>query len=427
MRRGLVDAALVATAATDVLLTAPTGGHPVYTCSLLAAAALPLRRRWPRTTLLLVLPGLFAGVAVLAAVFALYAVAATEHRRRWLYAATGVVAVGAILPWPVAELSTQPPDELAERRAREQEWTTQRVLAAERARLAREMHDVVSHQVSLIAVTAGAWRVGAADDAGRAAAEEIRRRAARTLVELRHMVGVLRACPSAPLTPGPVPQAGLADVPALVGEHEGAVLTGLPDAAGVPEAQQRAAYRTVQEALTNVRKHAPGAATTVSVSTTADELHVMVANTSPTPHRVPGPPGVERRPNGSRTPGSARPPTGGAATQGPTGCEGNQRGPTGMDGSRHGQTGWDGSMHGPFGWDVDSDGPGGGRQSGAEELPGGGHGLLGLRERAALLGGRLVAGPTGDGYVIRLALPLGDRGRMTLPPPRPGEAPCADD
>ncbi|MEV6521040.1 histidine kinase [Longispora sp. NPDC051575] len=475
MRRGLVDAALVATAAADVLLTAPAGGHPVYACSLLAAAVLPLRRRWPRTTLLLVLPGLFAGVAVLAAVFALYAVATAEHRRRWLYAATGVVALGAALPWPAAELFTQPPDELArsviygvlagcaptalglavrtraeltdrlaelaERRAREQEWTTQRVLATERARLAREMHDVVSHQVSLIAVTAGAWRVGAIDDAGREAAEEIRRRAARTLVELRHMVGVLRACPTAPLTPGPVPQAGLADVPALVDEHEGAVLSGLPDAAGVPEAQQRAAYRTVQEALTNVRKHAPGAATTVSVSTTADELHVTVTNTSPT-RRSPEPPGpsasgtqppmptglsadrqTPQRRNGS--PGDRYVP------HGPTGWEagwkGNRHGPTGWDGSRHGPFGWDGSRHGPFGWDVEPDGPGGGWRSGAEELPGGGHGLSGLRERAALLGGRLVAGPTGDGYVIRLALPLADRGRMIVPQPRPGEPPCADD
>ncbi|GIG56862.1 two-component sensor histidine kinase [Longispora fulva] len=426
--------ALVAVAAADVQLTAPPAGHPSYACSLLSAAALLLRRRRPRTTLLLVLPGLYDGVAVLAAVFALYAVATVEHRRWRLYAATAVVALGAILPWPLADLLTQRPDELArsviygvltacapaalglavrtraelvvrlaelaERRAREREWTTQRVLAAERARLAREMHDIVSHQVSLIAVTAAAWRVGAADDAGRQAAEEIRRRAALTLEELRHMVGILRSCPPGPPTTSPGAEAGaedgaedgtsrpenvprfevvgagrdafelagdrefpelevadrrrhpgLADLPALVGEHEGAVFAGLPDTGAVPEALQRAVYRTVQEALTNIRKHAPGTATTVSVSRTAGELRTEVVNGTPPPR------------------------------------------------------------------------PG----DGGPRLPGGGHGLLGMRERAALLGGRLAAGPVGGGYAVRLVLPLADRGRMTLPVPRAGDHPCASD
>ncbi|WP_412543568.1 histidine kinase [Longispora sp. K20-0274] len=418
--RWLVDLALVAVAVADVQLTAPPTGHPSYACSLLSAGALLLRRRWPRTTLLLVLPGLYDGVAVLAAVFALYGVATVERRRPWLYAATAVVALGAILPWPLAELATQRPDELArsviygvltacapaalglavrtradladrlaelaERRAREREWTTQRVLAAERARLAREMHDVVSHQVSLIAVTAGAWRVGAADDASREAAEEIRRRAAQTLVELRHMVGVLRACPAGPgrqegppAPPGPdlaapglvaLSAPGLAELPALVAEQGGAVFVGLPHAGAVPEALQRAVYRTVQEALTNVRKHAPGTATTVSVSRSGGELRAEIVNTAP---RGTGP--------GSPAAGHPLPGAGPGLTGG---------GP-GLPGDGHGLTG-DG--HGL---------PGGGHG-----LPGGGHGLLGLRERAALLGGRLVAGPTDDGFAVRLTLPLTD-------------------
>ena len=153
--------------------------------------------------------------------------------------------------------------EVSEAREHERLLIAQSVLAKERAQLAREMHDVVSHQVSLIAVRAGALQVGSRDPEAKEAAATIRRLSVQTLDELRHMVGVLRASGSRPteLTPQP----SLADLDRLVtGSGIDADLrTDLPD--DLPPPVQRAVYRTVQEALTNIRKHAPGATATIRV------------------------------------------------------------------------------------------------------------------------------------------------------------------
>jgi signal transduction histidine kinase len=186
------------------------------------------------------------------------------------------------------------------------------------------MHDVVSHQVSLIAVRAGALQVGSRDPGTRDAAATIRRLSVQTLEELRHMVSVLRASGSRPteLTPQP----SLADLRRLVDSSgiEAELCTDLPD--DLPPAVQRAVYRTVQEALTNARKHAPGATATIHVRHRGGTVHATVANTAPTRPALP--------------------------------------------------------------------------------LPGAHHGLVGLRQRAELLGGTVASGPTPDGgYALRLELP----------------------
>jgi signal transduction histidine kinase len=140
------------------------------------------------------------------------------------------------------------------------------------------MHDVVSHQVSLIALQSGALRVTAADDATRQMAATIRVLANKTLDELRVMVGVLRG-----RRDELVPQPRLADLSQLVEDSEtgaGLSLTGVA-AREWPEPVERAVYRTVQEALTNIRKHAYGAAARVEVSATRRQLVVRVTNGPP--------------------------------------------------------------------------------------------------------------------------------------------------
>ncbi|MFJ4792333.1 sensor histidine kinase [Kitasatospora purpeofusca] len=170
--------------------------------------------------------------------------------------------------------------ELRETQEHERELHAQAVLARERAQLAREMHDVVSHQVSLIAVGAGALQVAADSSGTREAARTIRKLSVTTLEELRHMVTLLRAPGST--DPGTTPRPTREQLAALVTGSglDARLVGGVPESAGA--AVQRAVYRIVQEALTNVRKHAPGATATVEVRETAAGLEVTVTNTAPT-------------------------------------------------------------------------------------------------------------------------------------------------
>jgi signal transduction histidine kinase len=133
-----------------------------------------------------------------------------------------------------------------------------------REEIAREMHDVLGHRLSLLSVHAGAlaYRPDASAKEVASAAEIIRASAHQALQDLREVIGVLRA----PV--GELPQPSFADLPALVEDSRKA---GLPvdlefDAPGnLPEHVGRTAYRIVQEGLTNARKHAPGAAVTVDL------------------------------------------------------------------------------------------------------------------------------------------------------------------
>jgi signal transduction histidine kinase len=168
--------------------------------------------------------------------------------------------------------------ELAASRERERDLHEQTIRAAERANLAREMHDVVSHQVTLIAMQAGALVVSAQDEESRQAANTIRQLSKRTLDELRDLVGVLR---SGMADDGTHP--GLEELPQLLRNSEvpvELVEKEVPDP--VPPAVSRAAYRTVQEALTNINKHAHGSRATIRMFPCGTALIVEVANDRPT-------------------------------------------------------------------------------------------------------------------------------------------------
>ncbi|MEU5695959.1 histidine kinase [Actinosynnema sp. NPDC020468] len=357
-RQLFYDVGAVAIAALDVWLrVVPDAKLYQWVLSLVAVAAVAFRRKYPFLVVLITVPGFLTGWSQLAAMIAL----GTLARRRLLAAET---LVGAALVWlcrffiwpvdeflaqqwkthihdaiygcivagmPIAigllahareELSARIA-ELAASRERERLLHAHAVRADERARLAREMHDVVSHQVSLIAMQAGALRMAAADPNAKRVAGTIRTLSTRTLDELRQLVSVLRT------TNGDdSPQPRVDDLPQLV------ATAGFPVSLAVgvvdlPASISGAAYRTVQEALTNVRKHADGAPTSVLVAVEGDRLEVEVRNE---------PPGTPR------------------------------------------------DCHG---------------------LPSGGHGLVGLRERAGLLGGKFEAGPTDDGgFAVRVTFPL---------------------
>ncbi|MCX4825153.1 histidine kinase [Streptomyces sp. NBC_01142] len=352
----LLDAALVGVSLLDVWANVGTNEPLRLACALAAALCLVLRRRLPLLTFLITLPAVLLSDAVFAALAALYTLASLTHRRTLLTLCAVAFTISDITSWPAPHFDLRTSTlitlgytgatagaavflgqlvqtrrdlslriaEISEARDHERLLTDQTVLAGERAQLAREMHDVVSHQVSLIAVRAGALQVGTRDAEVREAAATIRRLSVQTLDELRHMVSVLRASGGRPteLTPQP----SLADLRQLVDNSgiEAELQADLPS--GLPPTVQRAIYRTVQEALTNVRKHAPGATTTIRMSHEGGTVRVTVTNTAPTRRALP--------------------------------------------------------------------------------LPSAHYGLVGLRQRAALLGGTVVSGPTADGgYELRLELP----------------------
>ena len=147
---------------------------------------------------------------------------------------------------------------------------------AERERIAREMHDVLAHRISLLAVHAGALEVRRQAPAGeRAAAGVIRQCAYDALEDLREVIGMLRDRP-----PETRPQPTLRDVPELIEECRQAgvaIEADLSHVQDIPDGLGRHAYRIVQEGLTNARKHAPGAPVRVTVRG-GDGLVVEVGN-----------------------------------------------------------------------------------------------------------------------------------------------------
>ena len=159
--------------------------------------------------------------------------------------------------------------------------------AAERRRIAREMHDVLAHRLSLLSVHAGAleFRPDAPAEEIAEAAGVIRESARAALGELRGVIGVLREDGRDTLTEPPQPT--LADLADLVEESRSAGMRitariELGDAATpAAAAAGRTAYRVVQEGLTNARKHAPGAAVTLTVHAPGDDLEVEIRSLAP--------------------------------------------------------------------------------------------------------------------------------------------------
>ncbi|MEO3875845.1 sensor histidine kinase [Nonomuraea sp. B12E4] len=169
----------------------------------------------------------------------------------------------------------------------------ERAVAEERLRVVREVHDVVSHSLGTIAITSGvALHVGGDAEAMRGKLARIESASRRALDELR---GVLRAVRDGGEGAERHPRLGVPDIPELVERSRQA---GLPiaftmtDVTGVPPAVGLAAYRIVQEALTNVARHAPGAHCRVSVSGAGGTVRVEIDDdgprTAPTGGHPPG-------------------------------------------------------------------------------------------------------------------------------------------
>ncbi|WP_410572130.1 sensor histidine kinase [Amycolatopsis sp. cmx-4-61] len=154
----------------------------------------------------------------------------------------------------------------------------------ERARIASDMHDSLGHELSLIAVRAAALEVaGGLDDAQRDAAAQLRTSAATATERLREIIGVLRE-DAAPVEPV---QGDLGELISRA-RASGLQIKSTVDAAEAPPMVARAAYRVVQEALTNVAKHAPGAAVTVRVRSSGARTDVSVVNAPPPAGPLPG-------------------------------------------------------------------------------------------------------------------------------------------
>lgn len=170
----------------------------------------------------------------------------------------------------------------------------QRAVAAERSRIARELHDVISHAVSVMVVQAAA-EARALDPGGsstRQVLQDIETTGRDALVELRRMLGVLRR-PDEPEDRHPQP--GVTDLAALVEGARGAGLAIQMHVAGqprpLPASIDLTAFRVVQEALTNVAKHAGPVRVTIDLSYGPDALHIEVVNepaTTQPPEHLPG-------------------------------------------------------------------------------------------------------------------------------------------
>ncbi|WP_294002413.1 sensor histidine kinase [Streptomyces sp.] len=282
------------------------------------------RRRWP-VPVALVLVVMCAFVPVIPAVaIALFTVAARcpVATTRWvtafallpvlLYlvtrwsfqsaevasAVTGALLVGGAVGWGLFVRALR---ERAVRAESESALRAERARRREREAIAREMHDVLAHRLSLLSVHAGAleFHPHAPPEQVREAAAVIRDSAARALEDLQHVLGVLRT----PLDPGAAtrtepPQPTLRDLTRLIEENREAgtrveVEVDLTDADSLSDFTSRTVYRIVQEALTNARKHAPGEAVHLSLAgTPRDGLTLDVTNGLPAAPPTDAPPGA---------------------------------------------------------------------------------------------------------------------------------------
>lgn len=172
----------------------------------------------------------------------------------------------------------------AERRRREQEARVEQIRAQERTRIAREMHDVVAHKISLLVLHAGAMEVSATDSGTVESAALLRSIGREALVDLRQTLGVLRSAHHA-ADAALAPQPALEDLDRLLGQSRSAGLSvtrhDVGDVRRLPSTVERAAYRVVQEALTNVHKHAGRVPAHVTLRFTPDQLDVTVVNSAP--------------------------------------------------------------------------------------------------------------------------------------------------
>jgi signal transduction histidine kinase len=213
-----------------------------------------------------------------------------------------VVAVhAALVGWgALAQARRALLESLRERARRAEAEQGRRVAEAranERTRIAREMHDVLAHRLSLVATHAGAleYRPDAPPEQVARAAGVVRDGVHQALVELREVIGVLRGPAD---DAGDAPQPVLADLPRLVEEsrESGGVVhlrSEVDDPGALPAAAGRTAYRVVQEALTNARRHAAGQPVRVELAGhPGTRLTIDVTNPLPPGPPTPGSPGT---------------------------------------------------------------------------------------------------------------------------------------
>ncbi|MFD9894432.1 sensor histidine kinase [Amycolatopsis sp. NPDC059027] len=203
----------------------------------------------------------------------------------------GALVFASVTPWLLGRY-VRLRGELARtgwRRAEEME-SRQKIIAdqarlRERTRIASDMHDSLGHELTLLAVRAAALEVaGGLDETQRAAAAELRQNAATATERLREIIGVLRE-DAAPVEPVQGDLGELIDRARSSGMLIESRVDSAPDA---PPMVRLAVYRVVQEALTNVAKHAPGAAVEVAVSHTSDATEVRVTNRARPAGPLPG-------------------------------------------------------------------------------------------------------------------------------------------
>ncbi|GGP88074.1 sensor histidine kinase [Streptomyces roseolilacinus] len=219
----------------------------------------------------------------------------------------GVVVAGGMLPWFAGRFWWQYRElvragwERAAHLEREQRLVAEQARLRERARIAQDMHDLLGHDLSLIALSAGALQLapGLAGE-HRATARDIRVRAGAAVERLGEVVGLLREEGAGPEpSPDGSPDAGLARLVGAAAASGLAVELDVEGAApaagdgtageGLPPVVARAAHRVAQEALTNVAKHAPGATATVRLVHGDGRTEVRVEN-GPAPRARPGAP-----------------------------------------------------------------------------------------------------------------------------------------
>jgi signal transduction histidine kinase len=264
-------------AVTLALMSAVSGwsGGP----AVLAAASVATRRRWREIAVV--------GSVNFAAAQFFSTLTASAEDPQWIVVIANAIGTAAVLGWGMYIGSRR---ELiwtlrnrAERAEAEQELRLAQARSNERARIAREMHDVLAHRISQVSMHAGAlsYREDLTAEEMRASATVIRDQAHEALTDLRDVLGVLRDDTGERRS---APQPTYADVACLVAEaRDAGMRVELEDLVGddapVPDAVGRTVYRIVQEGMTNSRKHAPGALLTVRISgSPEDGVAVLLSN-----------------------------------------------------------------------------------------------------------------------------------------------------
>lgn len=288
-----------------VLLSHPTGFPWSEAAAIVACCALPLRLRWPGLAMVFCLWALAGQLGLAPALVGMYRIGRTARSLRVtvVWATLAVVAVEAsvlttvpitvrdgtlsvlfailwmVSPSALGMLVTTRQRlaasvvELRQAREAELEARAQRARSAERSRIGREIHDAVGHHATLIAVEAAALEATTGEPATKEVAARLRGLAKASLAEMRTALGLVGGKPEA--------ASGLADVADLVAKARDAGVAVDYRPAGeyaVVPAVSRAAFRIVQESLTNAAKHAPGAPVRVTIAPDNEALAVTVSS-----------------------------------------------------------------------------------------------------------------------------------------------------